>query len=130
MSFFIYLQEKFKRIDILGKNLQFSEQGSLSFKTHFGAFVTLLFHIGIIVYSYLYGKEIWDKAKPISVTSYEYIPFSKINITDIPFVISLLDKNKVPISQADLSKLFTFEIETMHIKDGQIVYDKYIFLQI
>lgn len=63
-----------KQIDLFGQDLKFVENDSQTYKTSMGAIFTYLLIISIIVISFLFGKELYEKKTPYLMQSEEIVP--------------------------------------------------------
>ena len=114
--------DKIKVLDVLGSEYTFEVDGSKAFKTVLGSITTIILFIGISAYAYMFGKEVWEKKTPVVSSSSEYIAASRINITDIPVIISIHNIYGAPYND-NLEEIFEFEIENMKINQYVVTTD-------
>lgn len=83
--------DTFLRIDFMSEALSFENNGSKNFKSKFGAFISLIIIITVIIISSLFGREIFSKEIPLSSTYNNFVPNSEFNLLEFPIFFELSD---------------------------------------
>ena len=86
-----------KKIDTFGKNFMFEENNSESYKTLLGSSISILIIVIVSVFSFFFGREIYERKIPVVSSSKEILLNSNIPLKEIPFTVTLIDMLGIPI---------------------------------
>lgn len=101
---------KIKNFDIFGNFFTFEHEDNKQFKTLTGACFTFILFFSLCILRILFGKDVWERKSPNVTTCLDHIPYSKINMTNLPVMIAILNNMKMPFTYDEISSLFDFQV--------------------
>lgn len=99
---------KYRKLDMFGRDLKFEEDETQSFRTNFGATLTLFMFIIVIILGILFGREIYERNLPIVLTSNEIVDYSQVDVSEFPIIFFF--KNIVGQNIEDITKYIDVEV--------------------
>jgi hypothetical protein len=87
---FSTIKKIFKKCDVFGSQIKLNFRQKTVHKTYFGAALTIMIAITIIIALYFYSSQIFVRDKPSIIhTEYLYKPSKQINIINRIFPLSI-----------------------------------------
>ena len=106
-----------KKSDILGKSISFEEENNKIFKTVLGGLLTIFLIVTMVILSYYFGKEIWERKKPTTFINEQKVSEVDYEITEFPFLFAISNNNFGPL-EGNIFSTFDIGIQTVKISHG------------
>ena len=111
-------------LDIFGVNYSFEESGKRVFKTKIGGLLTAFSFLLVATFTFIFGKELYERKKPSVLTAMEIIPTSRIKMSDIPLFFVFVSNNGSPLH--DIEKIVDVETVRFDVSDTlEVSFNKY-----
>jgi len=102
-----------KSIDRVGRPFTFNIEGEDSYRTPAGGIISIFYYIGIIVFTFYFGRDLWQKEDPNFIQRIEIednYPFLNFDQSNFFTAIKVLD------SRAGIYNLSYFDMELRYVK--------------
>lgn len=95
------IDKYFKIIDLIGPSFNLEDASASRFKSSQGAFISLLLYSFIIVVTFIFGEDLWQKKKPLLSLSKIQTVNSQFSLYRLPIIFSLYTYQMMNIANTE-----------------------------